>query len=167
MRTPMLKLLRPLAACLVLTLAAAGPAAAQSPDAVAAAKELMGVMHATDNVKTIIPQLMQALKPAMVQGRPEVARDFDALMPMMIQAMTSRVDEMLDKIAGVYARKFTPEEMREMIAFYRAPVGQKVVQELPNIMRESMTIGQQWGQQLGSELHERMLEELRKKGHNI
>ncbi len=50
---------------------------------------------------------------------------------------------------------------------YRAPVGQKVVQELPNIMRESMAIGQQWGQQLGSELHERMIEELRKKGHNI
>jgi hypothetical protein len=163
----MLKLFRPLAACLVVTLMSAAPAPAQSPDGVAAAKELMEVMHATDNVKVMIPSLMQALKPALVQGRPEVARDFDVLMPMMIQAMSSRMDEMLDQIAGVYARKFSVAEMREIIAFYRAPTGQKVVRELPAVFQESMAIGQQWGQKLGAELQQRMIEELRKKGHNI
>lgn len=167
MRTPMAKLLRPLAACLVLTLMSATPAPAQSPDAVAAAKELMVVMHSADNFKAIMPQLMQALKPAVVQGRAEVARDFDALVPSLINAMSSRLDEMLDKIASVYARNFTAEELREVIAFYRGPTGQKFVQKLPAIMQESMTIGQQLGQQLGAELQQRMIEELRKKGHNI
>ena len=160
-------LFRPLVSGLVLALISIAPAPAQSPDAIATAKELMDAMHATDNVKGMIPSIMEALKPALVQGRPDVASDFEVLLPVMIQAMTSRVDEMLDKIAGVYARRFTVAEMREIIAFYHGPVGQKVVREMPNIFQESMTIGQQWGQRLGSELHERMIEELRKKGHKL
>ena len=67
---------RSLAACLVLTLMSAAPAPAQSPDSVAAAKDLMVVMHSADNFKTIMPQLMAALKPAIVQGRPDVEKDY-------------------------------------------------------------------------------------------
>ena len=145
----------------------AAPAPAQSPDAVAAAKELLGVMHSADNFKTMMPTIMQALKPAVVQGRPEVERDYDALIPALMGAMTSRLDEMIDKIAGVYASKFSAAELREVTTFYRGPIGQKFVQQLPGIMQESMAIGQQFGQQLASDLQRRMIEELRKKGHNI
>jgi hypothetical protein len=160
-------LLRSLAACLVVALVSAGPAPAQSPDAVAAAKDLMAVMHSADNFKAIMPQLMAALKPAIVQGRADVEKDYDALVPALISAMTSRLDEMIDKIAGIYARKFSAAELREVAAFYRGPTGQKFVQQLPGIMQESMTIGQQFGQQLAGDLQKRMIEELRKKGHNI
>jgi hypothetical protein len=158
---------RSLAACLVFMLASAGPAPAQSPDAVAAAKDLMAVMHSADNFKAIMPQLMAALKPAIVQGRAEVEKDYDALVPALLGAMTSRLDEMIDKIAGVYARKFSAAELREVATFYGGPTGQKFVQQLPGIMQESMTIGQQFGQQLAGDLQKRMIEELRKKGHNI
>jgi hypothetical protein len=158
---------RPLAACLVLTLMSAVPAPAQSPDSVAAAKDLMVVMHSADNFKTIMPQLMAALKPAIVQGRPDVEKDYDALVPALLGAMNSKLNEMIDKIAGIYARKFSAAELNEVANFYRGPTGQKFVQQLPGIMQESMTIGQQFGQQLAAELQQRMIEELRKKGHNI
>ena len=108
----MSNLLRPLAACLVVIVMSAAPAPAQSPDAVAAAKDLMAVMHSADNFKAMMPSIMQALKPAVVQGRPEVARDFDELMPKLIGAMTARLDEMIGKIAGVYARRFSAAELR-------------------------------------------------------
>ena len=158
---------RSLAACLVLTLISAAPSPAQSPDAVAAAKDLMVVMHSADNFKTIMPQLMAALKPAIVQGRPEVDKDYDALVPALMGAMNARLDEMIDKIAGIYARKFSAAELNDVTSFYRGPTGQKFVQQLPGIMQESMTIGQQFGQQLAGDLQKRMIEELRKKGHDI
>jgi hypothetical protein len=163
----MAKLLRPFALCLVVSLMSVAPAPAQSPDAVAAAKELMTVMHSADNFKMIMPQLMTALKPAIVQGRPDVEKDYDALGPALLGAMNSRLDEMIDKIAGIYAARFSAAELRQITDFYRGPVGQKFVQQLPGIMQESMTIGQQFGQQLAAELRQRMIEELRKKGHNI
>jgi uncharacterized protein len=155
------------AACLAFALMSVAPAPAQSPDAIAAAKDLMGVMHSADNFKAMMPSIMQALKPAVVQGRPEVERDFDALVPALLGAMNSRLDEMIDKIAGIYARNFTAAELREVAAFYRGPTGQKFVQRLPGIMQESLATGQQFGRQLAGEMQQRMIEELRKKGHNI
>jgi uncharacterized protein len=110
---------------------------------------------------------MTALKPAIVQGRPEVEKDYDALVPVLLGAMTARLDEMIDKIAGIYARKFSAAELKEVANFYRGPTGQKFVQQLPGIMQESMVIGQQFGQQFAADLQKRMIEELRKKGHNI
>jgi hypothetical protein len=163
----MRNLFRSFAACLVLALMSAAPAPAQSPDAVAAAKDLMVVMHSADNFKTIMPQLMAVMKPAIVQGRPEVEKDYDALVPALLGAINARLDEMMDKIAGIYARKFTAAELGTIATFYRGPVGQKFVQQLPAIMQESMALGQQFGQQLAGELQQRMMEELRKKGHNI
>ena len=161
------KLLRPFAAAVVLTLMSAAPAPAQSPEATAAAKELMVVMRSADNFKTMMPSIMQALKPAIVQGRPEVDRDFDALVPVLLGAMNARLDEIIDKVAGIYARNFSAAELREVAAFYRGPTGQKFVQKLPGVMQESLAVGQQFGQQVAGELQKRMVEELRKKVHNM
>jgi hypothetical protein len=156
-----------LAAWLAVTLMFAAPASAQSPDALAAAKDLMVTMKSADQFKSILPSLLQALKPAIVQNRPEVERDYNALMPLMIETMNSRVNEILDTVAGIYARNFTVAELNEIIAFYRGPTGQKFVQRIPGVMQESLAAGQKFGQAIGAELQTRMIEELRKKGHNI
>jgi hypothetical protein len=163
----MRSLVRSLAACLVLTLMSAAPAPAQSPDAIAAAKELMTVMHSADNFKAMMPQLMMALKPAIVQGRPDVEKDYDALVPALLGAMNSKLDAMIDKIAAIYAARFSAAELREVANFYKGPTGQKFVTQLPGIMQESIAVGQQFGQQLAGEMQQRMIEELRKKGHNL
>jgi hypothetical protein len=155
------------AACLAGTLAGAVPAPAQSPDAVAAAKELMATMRTADQYKAILPSLMKALKPAIVQNRPEVERDFDALAPRLIESMNARASELLEGIAAIYARNFSVIELNEIAAFYRGPTGQKFVQRQGGIMQESFAAGQKWGQALGAEVQSRMTEELRKKGHNI
>ena len=46
---------------LAVTLMATGPAPAQSPDAMAAAKELMATMKSVDQFKVIMPALMKAM----------------------------------------------------------------------------------------------------------
>jgi uncharacterized protein len=145
------------------------PVAAQgaSDDGLSAARELIAVTRATEQIKQMLPAIMQALKPAIVQGRPQVERDYDAVMPLLLDAMGSRIGEMADQIASVYARNFTPDEMRQLVAFYRGPLGQKFLEKMPTVMQESMSVGQSFGQQIAGELRSRMIEELRKKGHSI
>jgi len=147
--------------------AAAQPAAAPAQDALAAARELVQVARAADQVKQLLPSLVQALKPAVVQGRPQVERDFDAFVPVLLDNMNSRMTELAEQIVLIYARNFTPEEMREMTRFYRTPVGQKLLEKLPTVTQESMRAGQAWGQRIGAEVQNRMIEELRKKGHDL
>jgi hypothetical protein len=38
---------------------------------------------------------------------------------------------------------------------------------MPAIAQESMTMGQKFGQEVAGEMRNRMIEELRKRGHNI
>jgi uncharacterized protein len=159
-----------MAGFIALYLIGSGPAAAQTAptqDALAAARELVQVARATDQLKLILPSIIQALKPAVVQGRPEVEKDFDAFAPALLDNMTARLPEFTAEIVVIYARNFTPEEMRQMTAFYRTPVGQKLLEKLPTVTQESMRVGQAWGQRIGAEVQNRMIEELRKKGHNI
>jgi hypothetical protein len=155
------------AACLVVILLSVTPAPAQSPDAVAAAKQLMTTMKSADQFKAILPALLQALKPAVAQNRPDVERDYDALVPVLAETMNARVDDLLDKVAAVYAKNFSADELKQLDAFYRGPLGQKFVQKLPAVTQESLAIGQDFGRTIGTEMQQRMIQELRKRGHNI
>jgi hypothetical protein len=138
-----------------------------SPDTVAAARELVTTSRAADQLKTLLPLIMQQLKPAIVQGRADVARDFDAAMPQLIEAMSARSDSFAEAIAVIYARHFSADELRQVTAFYRSPIGQRFLEKMPTIAQESMTMGQKFGQEIAVELRTRMIEELRKRGHDI
>jgi hypothetical protein len=138
-----------------------------SPDALAAAKELIIASKAGEQVKALVPLLMQQLKPAIVQNRPQVERSYDAMMPIMLEAMNSQIETFMEATAVVYANNFTAEEMREIAAFYRRPVGQKLLQKLPVVMQQTMMVGQKFGEAMGRDLEDKIREELRKRGHNI
>jgi uncharacterized protein len=124
-------------------------------------------MRAADYFKTIMPAIVQQLKPAIVQNRPQVERDYDAIMPLMLESMNARVSEIIEQVAALYARNFTAAELNEVVAFYRGPTGQKFIQKLPLITQESMVIGQRFGQSIATELRSRIVDELRKRGHDI
>jgi hypothetical protein len=140
---------------------------APSPEATAAARELVETMRASDQLKALFPMIMQQLKPAIAQGRPEVERDYDAAMPQIVAAANARMKEFVDAIALVYAAHFTADELRQLSAFYRGPVGQKFLQNMPKIMQDSMAVGQKFGESLAGDMRDRMTDELRKKGHKI
>jgi hypothetical protein len=154
---------------LVASLLYGGTAAAQAPapDSMAAAKELVVVMRLTDRMKEIFPVIMQAIKPAVVQNRPEVAKDFDAMLPLMVQVMNSRMDDYVALMAALYARNFTASQLREVIAFYKTPTGVLMLEKTPILMQEGLQAGQRFGAGIATELQERIRSELRKKGHNI
>jgi hypothetical protein len=154
------------AVCVAICLLATGPAGAQSPspDTLAAARELIVTMRAADYFKTIMPAIVQQ---AIVQNRPQVERDYDAIMPLMLDSMNARVSEIIEQVAALYARNFTAAELNEVVAFYRGPTGQKFIQKLPLITQESMVIGQRFGQSIAAELRSRIVDELRKRGHDI
>ena len=140
---------------------------APSSESMAAAKELVTTIRAADQFKAILPGIVQHLKPAIVQGRPQVEKDFDALMPILVEAVNSRLGAITDMMADVYARNFTVAEIKDITAFYHTATGQKVVEKTPAITQQSLAAGQQFAALLVQELKDRIVNELRKKGHKI
>ena len=68
------------------------------------------------------------------------------MVPQMLSAMDARMGEFTGAIAVLYASHFTADELRQLTAFYRGPVGQKFLQIMPTTMQDSMTIGQKFGE---------------------
>jgi uncharacterized protein len=159
-----------LTALLVWTLAgaASSPAPAQtSPESLAAARELVTTARMDEAMRGIFPVFMQQLKPAIAQGRPEVERDLETLMPLFVGMVNDRLPEFVELVAGIYASNFTAAELREVTGFYRTPTGQKFVQSQTVLAQQSMVAGQQFAQKLFGDMQERIKQELRKKGHAL
>jgi hypothetical protein len=69
---------------------------------------------------------------------------------VMLRMADERMGEMMDALIPIYARQFSQEELDELVAFYRSPLGQRLVKATPAITRESMEAGRQWGIKLGT-----------------
>jgi hypothetical protein len=52
-------------------------------------------------------------------------------------AQNFKWDEVRPKVAKLYSDAFTEAELRELIAFYQTPTGQKAVAKLPALVQES------------------------------
>jgi len=46
------------------------------------------------------------------------------------------------ELVGLYSRHFTADELKQIAAYYRTPVGAKSLQVMPQVMAESMAISQ-------------------------
>jgi uncharacterized protein len=138
-----------------------------SPEALAAAKELVVTIHLDEQLSAILPGIIKNLKPSIVQGRSEVDRQYDALAPFMLEGFKERMSELSDAAAIVYARNFSTEDLLALTAFYKTPLGQRLLQKLPTVTQEVMLVGGKFGRSVGEEMQKRMIEELRKKGVNL
>jgi uncharacterized protein len=129
---------------------------APSPEALAAAHDLMIIVKPEERFKMMLPVIMQNLKPAVVQGRPEVEKQFDATMPLLLDNAQKRVDDLANTIATIYASNFTPQELRDLIAFYQTPTGKKLLERQNVIAQQSMAAGQELGRAVVRDVQEQM-----------
>ena len=128
---------------------------------------MVDTIKLADRFKILLPTIFKTLKPAIVQNRADVERDYDALVPLLTQRMTARFDELESSIVLIYADNFTAAELRELIAFYKTPTGQKFLEKTPLVMQQTMAAGKKFGEIAGAEARRDMIDELRKKGHSI
>jgi hypothetical protein len=158
-----------LMALFAVLLALVAPAAAQSPasDSEIAARELIATMKLSDQFTLMLPMVFKAMKPAIVQNRPDVDRDFDALVPVLQQKMAARINELMEAVVVIYSSNFSAQELRDLIAFYKTPTGQKLLQKTPALTQQTMIAGQKFGQSAGAEAQKEMIEQLRNKGHAL
>ena len=138
-----------------------------SPEAMAAARELVTTLKLSDQYKALLPVILLGLKPTLTQDRPEIERDYDAMMPAVADAYTPYYNAMVDSIATVYANSFSVDELRQIEAFYRQPVGQKFLDKSQAIRRQSVQIGEDTSRKAAEDLRASLTQLLRQKGHKL
>ena len=138
------------------TVCAAPRAAAQEPSPAqrAAAAELLETMHISAALDASINTMMEV----QLQANPGL-RQVEGVMRDFFRRYMSW-EALKGQYADIYARAFTEEELRQIIAFYRTPTGQKMAQATPQLMREGAALGERTVQEHMGELQQMIMEHL-------
>jgi hypothetical protein len=73
-------------------------------------------------------------------------------------------DGLMAGIIRVYAKHFTSEDVKALVAFYDTDIGRKLVATMPLLMQESMEVAQQWSTRETPRIARVLNERLRKEG---
>jgi uncharacterized protein len=159
------------AACLALALTAL-PAAAQqpkpaSPAAIAAAKEILAMKNAGAMYAQAVPNIVQQTKDQLMQTNLNYQKDLNEVAVIVAQKFAGREKEIGDGMAAVYAGDFTEQELKDLVAFYKSPLGQKLLTTEPRAIQQSMGFMNQWAQQFAETVNGEFRAEMRKRGKQI
>ena len=165
------------AAGLVLGLALAGvPAGAQqaapplkpgTPAAIAAAKEILVMKNAAAMYANAIPNIVQQTKDVLLQNNLNYQRDLNEVAVIVAQGLAGREKEIGEGMAKIYANEFTEQELVGLVAFYKSPLGQKLLASEPRAIQFSMSYMNQWAQGFAEVVNGQFRAEMRKRGKEI
>jgi hypothetical protein len=168
------------AAGLALTLAlAAAPVAAQqpapaaaapkpaSPAAIAAAKEILAMKNAEAMYANAVPGMVEQTKNTLMQSNLNYQKDLNEVAVIVTKSLAGREKEIGEGMAQVYASEFTEQELKDLVTFYKSPLGQKLLANEPKAIGLSMNFMKQWAQQFGEIVNGQFRAEMRKRGKEI
>ena len=85
------------------------------------------------------------------------------IMAFMAEKM-SAPGGIMDMIVSIYARHLTHQDIRDILAFYESPVGQKTIRIMPQLMQESMQGSEKLMETYGPEINQRIRAVLKREG---
>ena len=164
------------AAGLALGLALTGiPAVAQSPApvkqaspaAIAAAKEILTMKRASAMYANAVPNVVQQAKDALLRANLNYQKDLNEVAVIVAQKLAGREKEIADGMAAAYGNEFSEQELKDLVAFYKSPLGQKLLTAEPRAIEQSMTYMNQWGQSFALTVNGEFRAEMHKRGKEI
>ena len=155
------------AGLLALVLAALSPAQAQTANALALAKEIIIVKGGNAIYEPVVPGIVDRARTLFLQANPLLGKDLNEVAAKLQTELTPRTAELLNDGARLYASKFTEQELKDVLAFYKSPVGRKVITQEPVILDQSTGNVDEWANKLADEVIAKFRAEMRKRGKEI
>ncbi len=118
------------------TRAAARPAA----DEAGKEADIRKLLQLTGNL-----QMVNQMKSQMIEQMRQASPDLPAEMLTEL-SNEMRAEDLENAMVPIYAKHFTNEEIKQLIAFYDSPFGKKLIREMPQIIAEANVVGADWGQ---------------------
>ena len=138
-----------------------------SPAAIAAAKEILALKNASAMYASAVPNIVQRTKETLLQNNLNYQKDLNEVAVVVAQSMAGREKEIGDQMAKIYASDFTEQELKDLVTFYKSPLGQKLLAQEPRSIQASMGYMNQWAQGFSEEINGQFRNEMRKRGKEI
>ena len=146
---------------------AATPLKPASPAALAAAKEILAMKNASAMYASAVPNLVEQTKNALMQSNLNYQKDLNEVAIIVAKTLAGREKEIGDGMAQVYANEFTEQELKDLVTFYKSPLGQKLLSSEPRAIQFSMSYMNQWAQAFAEVINGQFRAEMKKRGKEI
>ena len=138
-----------------------------SPAAIAAAKEILAMKNASAMYAAAVPDLVEQTKNALLQSNLNYQKDLNEVAIIVGRTLAGREKEIGEGMAQVYANEFTEQELKDLVTFYKSPLGQKLLSSEPRAIQFSMSYMNQWAQQFAEVINGQFRAEMKKRGKDI
>jgi hypothetical protein len=115
------------------------------PAKVAVIHELLEVNNVTDLMVTAFEAQIPALRLAQSDVPSIFWDEFQ-------ERVRTGVPQLVELLVPIYAAHYSLDDLRQLVAWSRTPLGQRVAEKNPLIAQESILAGQRWGAMLSIEI---------------
>jgi uncharacterized protein len=160
-----------LALVTVTAIGVSGPAmaapAGPSPASLLLAKQIIEIKGVKAMFDPVVIGVVEKAKSMFLQTNFMWSKDINEVAAQMHHDYDNRVNELVDATARVYATHFSEAELKQILAFYQSPLGQKMIVEEPKAVDESMVSAAKWADNLSEDVMAKMRAEMKKRGHDM
>lgn len=153
-----------------LTAGAQQPAAPQpqlkpvSASAMQAARDLLAAKNVSQVYAGAVPNIIERAKAQLLANNLNYQKDLNEISVTIAQANAGKEKEIAEQMAKIYANDFTEQEMKDLTAFYKSPLGQKLLATEPKSIQASMNFMGQWAQSFGESVVAEFRTQMQKRG---
>lgn len=151
----------------------AGEARAQQPvapsaGAVAAARELVEIKGGNAMFDPAIKGIIDQTKGTLMTMNPQLSRDLAEVGTRLEKELQPRRSELMNAAANYYAQRFSEQELKDLVTFYKSALGKKMIAQEPQVLDDTFNFIQEWSKGPFSEdVMGRFRVEMKKKGHDL
>src|SRR5882757_4494729 len=145
----------------------AAPPKPASPAAVAAAKEILAMKNASAMYASAVPNIVEKTKNVLMQSNLNYQKDLNEVAVIVAKSLAGREKEIGDGMAQVYANEFSEQELKDLVTFYKSPLGQKLLASEPRAISFSMSYMNDWAQAFSETVNGAFRTEMKKRGKDI
>jgi len=114
-----------------------------------------------------VPNLVEQTKNVLMQSNLNYQKDLNEVAVIVAKNLAGREKEIGEGMAQVYANEFTEQELKDLVTFYKSPLGQKLLANEPRAIQFSMSYMNQWAQQFAETINGQFRAEMKKRGKDI
>lgn len=137
------------------------------PEALEIANEILEVSRVTSGFNNILPEMAERTKLTFTRSAPQLAVLIAEVTDNVAIGMISKRVKLQEDAAKLWTRRFNKEELEGILDFYKSPAGTKFALSYGAILRDSVNLTNDWGEQLAQEIAAKVRVELSLRGHKL
>jgi hypothetical protein len=138
-----------------------------SPNSIALAKELIILKGAHKMFDAIVPGTIEQTKNLFLPTNPNLSKPLTEVSTQLVTEFNGKTDELLNEVAKAYAARFSEQELKEIVAFYKTALGKKMLTEEPLALEDGFARAKDWAGAFSQQVVNRMRAEMKKKGYDL